>query len=578
MSIIEKIQNKKAGSKLSKIVNFKSIRTKILFSFSLVIIFVILLGISTLFEINKTNEETEQIINKELQLLIANQQMSNTMANRIATARAYVLYGGDYKDRFNSYTEQGKQNEAIIRERGATPEFDSLIKKTVEWRQYVSKEVFEEYDKGNVDQARQNLAKTDSTVRELMAGYEKIASDSQETIQGKGKQIISNGQKTVITILIVILLVIAVSVTVALVTSSIISRPIIRVMERMKLIAAGDLSQEPLQNRSRDEVGQLVSATNEMNSNVRQLLTEINLVSDSIAGQSEELTQSANEVNAGSQQIATTMQELATGSETQATSASSLASIMGAFSTTVHEANANGGLILVASNEVLAMTDEGSKLMETSFNQMNKIDHIIQESVQKVNNLDTKSQEISKLVSVIKDIADQTNLLALNAAIESARAGEHGRGFAVVANEVKKLAEQVSASVADITNIVSGIQEESTIVTESLQTGYTEVVEGTNQIKTTSVTFEEINTAIKEMANSIQTVTGNLESISSNSKIMSESISEIAAISEESAAGVEQTSASSQQISSSMDEVANSSDELAKQAEKLNELVLQFKL
>ncbi|MBY0124117.1 methyl-accepting chemotaxis protein [Bacillus sp. S/N-304-OC-R1] len=563
---------------MGRLINFKSIKTKILFGFSLVIILVLLLGSFTLYEINKTNKETEQIVNKELQLLIANQQMSNTMANRIATARAYVLYGGDYKDRFNSYTEQGKYSEAIIREIGATPEFENLIKKTVEWRQYVAKEVFEEYDKGNADLARDNLGKTDSTVRELMAGYEKLASDSQETIQGKGKQIIANGQRTSITITIVILLVIVVSISVALVSAVIISRPIIRVMARMKQIASGDLSQEPLANKSRDEVGQLVMATNEMNSNVRQLLYEINIVSDSIAGQSEELTQSANEVNAGSQQIATTMQELATGSETQATSASSLAAIMGSFSTTVHEANSNGDKILQASNEVLSMTDEGSKLMESSFNQMTKIDQIIQEAVQKVNNLDTKSQEISKLVSVIKDIADQTNLLALNAAIESARAGEHGKGFAVVANEVKKLAEQVSASVSDITNIVSGIQEESTIVTESLQSGYSEVIQGTNQIQTTSTTFEVINTAIKEMTNSIQTVTNNLSNISSNSKIMSESISEIAAISEESAAGVEQTSASSQQISSSMDEVANSSDELAKQAEKLNELVLQFKL
>ncbi|MBA9026369.1 methyl-accepting chemotaxis protein [Peribacillus huizhouensis] len=563
---------------MKKQFNFKSIKMKMLLGFSLVILLIVLFGIYNYSVIKKSNEDAKNIVEKELPLLIANEQMAKTMANRISTARGYVLYGGDYKDRFNDYTEEGKRNEAIVREIGATEEFDNLIKKTVEWRKFVAKEVFEEYDKGNKELARQNLAEKDQAVREIMAGYEELASKSQDSINETESKIIANGKKTLFIATIVTILVIVVSLAAALITSNIIAKPIIKVMERMKLIANGDLSNEPLETKLQDEVGQLVVATNEMNHNIRELLSEINVASGSIAGQSEELTQSANEVNAGSQQIATTMQELAAGSESEAIIASNLASLMGLFSTSIQEVNTIGEGIQKASNEVFQMTSEGSKLMELSNEQMAKIDLIVQESVQKVQGLDIKSQEISKLVSVIQEIADQTNLLALNAAIEAARAGEHGKGFAVVADEVRKLAEQVSTSITDITDIVAGIQDESSLVAESLYDGYKEVNQGTIQIKTTRETFAKINSAVTEMSININTVSGNLSSIVANSEKMNESISEIAAISEESAAGVEQTSASSQQISSSMEEVANNSDELAKLAEKLNGLVHQFKL
>lgn len=357
-----------------------------------------------------------------------------------------------------------------------------------------------------------------------------------------------------------------------------ISRPIRTVTDQMHYLANGDLTQDDIHVTSNDETGQLAGALNDMKIGLRKIIGNVSRASETMTSQSEELTQSAHEVMSGSEQVASTMADLATGAENQADHSSELSSMMGSFVTKVEEANGNGENIQQSTQTVLHLTDKGSQLMNTSTEQMEVIDNIVHDAVEKVEGLDAHSQEISELVLVIQDIAEQTNLLALNAAIEAARAGEHGQGFAVVADEVRKLAEQSSDSVTNITDIVERIQTESSVVSSSLQAGYKEVEQGNEQIITTGKTFEEISTAVHGMVDNINRVSENLSDIVANSEEMNSSIQEIAAVSEESAAGIEETSATTQQASSSMEEVAASSDDLAKLAEELNGLVQQFRL
>lgn len=357
-----------------------------------------------------------------------------------------------------------------------------------------------------------------------------------------------------------------------------ISRNLNQVVEITDKIAGGDLAVDNIDYDGKDEIGRSATAINKMSRSLKSMIQRISQVAKILDDRSHELTQTADEVMKGSEQVAATTLELSSGSELQAENTSELASTMELFSKKVQEVNENGKYIYESSNRVLNMTESGGELMQESVKQMATIDRIVKDSVEKVKGLDIQSQEISKLVLVIKEIADQTNLLALNATIEAARAGEHGRGFAVVASEVKKLAEQVAVSVTDITQIVDRIQNESSGVAESLLGAYQEVEKGTKQIETTGKTFLEINQAMKRMVNNIQNVTDNISSMSKDSQVMSSSIEEIASITEEAAAGIEQTSAASQQTSSSMQEVTNSAEELSSLSEKLNDLVHHFKL
>ncbi len=384
--------------------------------------------------------------------------------------------------------------------------------------------------------------------------------------------------RSIIVLVISIIISIILSAIIIYIVNRMIQTNLKNVIQMATDISDGNLSIEDSTYDGKDEIGQLSKAMNTMLSSLRNMIGEINKVSVTVSSKSEEMTQSSNEVKESSEQIASTMQELSSGAEEQASSSSQISETMSQFIEKLTNANKQGMNVSHTVEDVKKMTMQGSELMEQSVNQMNTIDSIVKDAVSKVKGLDHQSQEISNLVSVIRDIAEQTNLLALNAAIEAARAGEQGKGFAVVADEVRKLAEQVSSSVVDITDIVHKVQHESKAVAGSLEAGYGQVEEGTKQIHVTGQTFKEINNLISEVVQQVNHITKDLAEVTESGEDMNQSIVNIASVSEESAAGIEQTAASAQQTSASMEEISQNVTELTNLAENLNRLVTRFRV
>lgn len=564
---------------MKNIFRFRSIRSKMFVGFAMILALLIALNIFNYLVINETNDNTRLLAEEQVPLLVDDQKFAYNAAQLMAATRGYVLYGDDeYLDMFAAFSEDSEiLKEQVLAITDSTSAHE-LIEKNDEWRAYVSEHIISEYEQGNTDIAAANLKKSNELIRDVMNGFNELALERENLFYETAEHIIRKGESTLSIELIVTIVAVVIAGFIAFFTANSITRPIQTVMDKMNVIASGDLTHENLVSNQRDETAQLFDAANEMNDNMKEVLEEIQRVSSLVGEQSAELTQAANEVTFGTEQVAATMEELAAGAETEAGHASQLAENMEVFTTRSTETSEGGQAIEAASNKVLNMTIEGQTLMTQSTDQMNVIYEIIRDAVDQVHVLNTESEKISELVEVIQGIAEQTNLLALNAAIEAARAGEQGQGFAVVADEVRTLAEGVSHSVTDITGIVSSIQSQSNDVTASLETGYEEVAQGTNRVVETGETFGQITTAIEDVVRNIQEMAGHLNNMTTETSQMSRSVQEIAAISEESAAGIEQTTASSLQTSSSMADITTNSTDVADLAEQLNNLVKRFKI
>ena len=134
----------------------------------------------------------------------------------------------------------------------------------------------------------------------------------------------------------------------------------------------------------------------------------------------------------------------------------------------------------------------GGESVERTVAGILEIRETVAETTRKVKRLAESSQEISKIVALISQIASRTNLLALNASIEAARAGEAGRGFAIVADEVRQLADRAAKASKEIEQIVLQIQGETSSVMTAMEEGTQQVIEGTRLAEQAKRSLEDI--------------------------------------------------------------------------------------
>ncbi|PMB51259.1 chemotaxis protein [Fischerella thermalis CCMEE 5201] len=195
--------------------------------------------------------------------------------------------------------------------------------------------------------------------------------------------------------------------------------------------------------------------------------------------------------------------------------------------------------------------------VEKIFNLRSTID----DTTKKVKRLGDSSQQISRIVSLINEIAVQTNLLAVNAGLEASRAGESSRGFMVVATEVGELAARCSDATQEIKQIVENIQRETNEVIKAMEQGTTQVVEGSRIVEDAKISLNQILTVSREIDELVQSISQATVSQVETSQAVTKLITEISQVSEI-------TSESSRSISQSLQETVGISRELEATVEK----------
>lgn len=357
-----------------------------------------------------------------------------------------------------------------------------------------------------------------------------------------------------------------------------IQRPIVQLSRNFEKMADGDLTVEPLQFKTSDEIGQLGQGYNLMLKHLQQLMTELQQDIVVLGDTSNNFTKSTDESSEASAQITAAIREVSSGAANQLEGAKTSTTIVENIVLQIEEAAQSTQKVSDLAKQSSQMTVEGSTMMTTTVEKMNEIQQSANQTATAMGILSDKSAEIGTIVSIITKISNQTNLLALNAAIEAARAGEHGKGFSVVANEVGQLATQSAQAAAEITELVKDMQEEANTAVFTTTISTKNVAEGLEIVEQSGKQFHAIAQHVEEVAKQGVMVATIVQGIFNQTEQVKKLVDDVAIMAEQVDGQSLQIVTAAEQQNHTIQELRTSSSILHDMAESLRLRVSKYHL
>ncbi|RNB74237.1 methyl-accepting chemotaxis protein [Brevibacillus invocatus] len=341
--------------------------------------------------------------------------------------------------------------------------------------------------------------------------------------------------------------------------------------------AGGDLTQR-LQVKSRDEVGQLSHEFNSMLASIQGIIKEVLKDSRLVAETSHELAEKAQQTSRSSEEIVLAVQQIASGAETQVESISETSASMTQMSSGIQQISASTQEVTSSANLAREVAENGRKTIDESIQKMESVTTNVLQASNMIKHLNESSQAIGTVINVISGIAAQTNLLSLNAGIEAARASEHGRGFAVVASEIRKLAEESHQAAEQIAVMIKQIQEETNKVSAFMIAETKNVQAGLEAAEEARQAFQQIHASIETVTRQMTEVSVATVQMSAGTEEVLTSVGTVVQVAEDASNQTHQAQVAAENSREVMEQMAESISSMAEISQRLQSLVVQFKV
>ncbi|WP_366300582.1 methyl-accepting chemotaxis protein [Pseudomonas atacamensis] len=338
--------------------------------------------------------------------------------------------------------------------------------------------------------------------------------------------------RTIVTLFIALAALATVALAMLLTRS--IVRPLSSAVDAAESVAKGDLTR-PIETHGNDEVSRLLKALATMQQNLRETL-------QGISGSATQLATAADELSAVTVDSTQGLQEQNNEIEQAATAVNEMTAA-------VEEVARNAVSTSDATRQSSQSAQLGQERVSETASAINALASDVQNTGELVQSLANQSQDIGKVLDVIRAIAEQTNLLALNAAIEAARAGESGRGFAVVADEVRALAYRTQQSTQEIEQMVQGMRSGSSQALESMRASASRAASTLVLAERAGEALVTITASVHEIHERNLVIASAAEEQAQVAREVDRNLVNIRDLSVRSAAGADQTSASSHELS-----------------------------